>query len=165
MTPVYSGGLVYEYSEEGTDYGLVMINGNSITETSDFTALQHAFSNVNPSGDGGYKSSGRPSKCPSQSSHWQVKDFTGEELPTIPEGAVKYMKSGAGQPAGLNGDGSQNAGGTSTGTAAPGSGAVSETASSSSIASANFRGETQYGAFFACAAAIFCSTLFGATML
>lgn len=32
MTGVYSGGLVYEYSEEGSKYGLVKINGNNVEE-------------------------------------------------------------------------------------------------------------------------------------
>lgn len=58
MTSVYSGGLVYEYSEEGSGYGLVKINGDSVTETSDFTALQKELASSKPSGDGGYKDSG-----------------------------------------------------------------------------------------------------------
>ena len=48
MTPVYSGGLVYEYSEEGSGYGLVSIDGTSITETSDFQALGEAVRQCQP---------------------------------------------------------------------------------------------------------------------
>ena len=159
MTPVYSGGLVYEYSEEGSDYGLVTISGTRITERPDFSTFQQALAQAPPpSGDGGYKPSGAPSKCPTQSTHWRVTEFTGDELPAIPAGAVKYMKSGAGQPVGLNGPGSQTAGTPSTGTAAPGS------ASSSGSANSNLRGDTHYAPFFACAAAIFFSTLFGASV-
>lgn len=164
MTSVYSGGLVYEYSEEGSGYGLVTINGNSVSETPDFKALQQAYSQTMPSGDGGYKESGSPSQCPRRSKTWEVTDFTGEELPTIPEAAMKYMSNGAGQAPGLNGPGSQNAGGTSTGTASAGSGAVA-TASGSSIAVPVMRADSTLKPFLACGAAIFFSTLLGATLL
>jgi hypothetical protein len=164
MTSVYSGGLVYEYSEEGSGYGLVNIRGNSVSETPDFQALQSALAKTQPSGDGGYKADGSPSKCPSRSKTWEVTDFTGEELPSIPQGALQYMSKGAGKPPGLNGPGSQNAGGTSTGTASPGSGAVA-TASGSSAAVPNMRGDSTLKPFLACGAAIFFSTLFGATLL
>lgn len=164
MTPVYSGGLVYEYSEEGSGNGLVNINGNSVSETADFKALEQALAQTKPSGDGGYKANGSPSKCPSRSKTWEVSAFTGEELPSIPDGAKKYMGNGAGKAPGLNGPGSQNAGGTSTGTASPGSGAVA-TSSSSSIAVPMMRADSTLRPFLACGAAIFFSTLFGATLL
>lgn len=126
MTSVYSGGLVYEYSEEGSKYGLVTISGSSVTEGNDFSALQSALSGTsNPSGDGGYNSTGGASGCPAQSSNW---DVTGDSLPAIPSKAASYMKSGAGTGAGLTGAGSQNAGETSTGTATPGSGSVTAVA-------------------------------------
>lgn len=132
MTNVYSGGLVYEYSEEGSGYGLVKISGSSVTETDDFAALASAFSKTPaPSGDGGYQSNLAKSNCPSESSTWEVKDFTGEELPAIPEEAEKYMSSGAGTGPGLTGAGSQDAGGASTATAQPGSGSVTAVASGS----------------------------------
>jgi 1,3-beta-glucanosyltransferase GAS5 len=143
MTSVYSGGLVYEYSEEGSGYGLVNIKGNSVSETSDFKALQQALAKTKPSGDGGYKANGSPSKCPQRSHTWEVTDFTGEELPSIPDGAKKYMGSGAGKAPGLDGPGSQNAGGTSTGTASAGSGAVA-TASGSSIAVPMMRADLRF---------------------
>jgi 1,3-beta-glucanosyltransferase GAS5 len=46
----------------------------------------------------------------------------------MPDGAKKYMDSGAGKGPGLKGPGSQNAGGQSTGTAQPGSGRATTTA-------------------------------------
>lgn len=123
MTPVYSGGLVYEYSEEGSGYGLVEINGNSVTELDDFTAYQKALAANKPSGDGGYKQNLPPSQCPKPSNSWEVTDFDGEDLPAIPDGAVKYLDNGAGSGPGLNGDGSQwNSAGASDSTASPGSG-------------------------------------------
>jgi len=129
MTSVYSGGLVYEYSEEGSKYGLVTINSDAtITEGADFTALKTALAGTsNPTGNGGYNSTGGASGCPVKSANWNV---TGDSLPAIPSAAAAMMKSGAGKGFGLTGLGSQNAGGTSTGTATAGSGSVSATATS-----------------------------------
>jgi len=142
MTPVYSGGLVYEYSEEGSKYGLVKIDGDTVTETSDFVALKSAFSKTsNPSGDGGYNSEGGANDCPTKSSNWNVAD---DALPAIPTAAAAYMKKGAGKGAGLTGPGSQNAGETSPGTATKGSGAVSATAKASSLASGLTKGSASY---------------------
>jgi hypothetical protein len=115
MTPVYSGGLVYEYSQEEANYGLVDISNGEVSDRPDFTALETAFQGTpNPSGDGGYRSSGTPSTCPKQSSIWEVQDPN--SLPNIPSGAQKYMTSGAGAGPGNKGStGSQTAGGASTG--------------------------------------------------
>ena len=127
MTSVYSGGLVYEYSEEGSKYGLVTINSDgTITEGPDYAALKTALAGTsNPSGNGGYNATGGASNCPAKSANW---DVTGDSLPAIPSGAAALMKTGAaGKGFGLTGAGSQNAGGTSTGTATPGSGSVTAT--------------------------------------
>jgi len=123
MTGVYSGGLVYEYSEEGNGYGLVTISGTTVTEETDFAALETAFANNKPpTGDGGYNANGQPANCPNTSTTWEVTAFTGENLPAMPSGATKYLKSGAGSGPGLTGSGSQDAGGASVGTASAGSG-------------------------------------------
>jgi len=170
MTSVYSGGLVYEYSEEGNGYGLVTINGNSVTEESDFDSLMQELKNNQPSGDGGYKTDGKPSECPTQSSTWEVSQFRGEELPAMPSGAVQYMKNGAGKGPGLGGAGSQNAGGASTGTATPGSGSVTATATASGSATSSGAAQAlvvgELGlAPFVCTAVVFFSTLFGSALL
>lgn len=124
MTPVYSGGLVYEYSEEGNGYGLVNIRGNSVQETADFRALREAYATLEmPTGDGGYKQDLAKSQCPSASSTWEVHDFEGDDLPAIPDKAVQYLDDGAGDGAGLNGPGSQwDVAGASDSTASAGSG-------------------------------------------
>ncbi|KAI9730828.1 MAG: beta-glucanosyltransferase [Cirrosporium novae-zelandiae] len=136
MTGVYSGGLVYEYSEEGSDYGLVTISGNSITEKSDFTALQSAFAKTsNPSGDGGYNTTGGASGCPPKDSpNWDVDS---DALPAMPSPAKKYLTNGAGKGPGLTGEGSQNAGTGSSGTASAGSGSVTNTAAASGSSSSS----------------------------
>lgn len=86
MTPVYSGGLAYEYSMEANGYGMVNIKDSStVEELPNFDDFKKALSNnPSPSGDGGYNSSGGASQCPSQSDNWSVADDT---LPAIPENA------------------------------------------------------------------------------
>lgn len=125
MSNVFSGGLVYEYTSEGTGYGLVEIKNGGAEKLPDFDELKQAFSDQkDPSGDGGYKKSGSASQCPAASDVWEVKS---NALPSIPEPAKKYLTGGAGKGAGLSGSGSQNAGTPSETTAAPGSGSVSST--------------------------------------
>ena len=134
MTSVYSGGLVYEYSQEPSKYGLVEVSGSSVTELDDFNSLKTAFANTaSPQGDGGYNSTGGASTCPTKNSpNW---DVDGDALPAIPDGAKKFMTQGAGTGPGLSGGGSQNAGGESTGTATAGSGQATRTGSAGSASS------------------------------
>ncbi|KAH0293145.1 beta-glucanosyltransferase [Aureobasidium namibiae CBS 147.97] len=179
MTGVYSGGLVYEYSEEGSDYGLVTISGSTVTPNDDFTYLQAAFSNnTAPTGDGGYHSDGTASTCPSSSDTWNTGDFSGEALPAIPSDATKYMTSGAGKGPGLAGAGSQDSGTENVATASAGSGSATRTASgASSTASGASGSATHSGAAsrmnvgevsFApliMTGVVALSTLFGATLL
>ncbi|KAH9866252.1 beta-glucanosyltransferase [Plenodomus biglobosus] len=130
MTGVYSGGLVYEYSQEDSNYGLVEINGNSVTERSDYKALKAAFAGTkNPSGDGGYKSSGSASECPGESDSWDVT-MKSDQLPALPDGAKEFFEKGAGDGPGLSGSGSQSAGSSSTDLADAADGAVTSGASS-----------------------------------
>ncbi|RQM06024.1 hypothetical protein DH86_00003847 [Scytalidium sp. 3C] len=145
MTSVFSGGLVYEYSEEGNGYGLVTISpdGTSVTPNDDFTYLKSAYAaQTNPSGNGGATSTSAASTCPTASSNWNV---TNDDLPAIPSQAAEYMKTGAGKGPGLDGPGSQEAGGKDTesqGTATPGSGSVTAVATG---ASATSTGKTSGG--------------------
>jgi hypothetical protein len=110
MTPVYSGGLVYEFTQEDNDFGLVRVAGESLTETVEFTTLKQVFENVKiPSGDAGYRE-GIPKKaCPKQGQFWTPKDDT---LPDTPAGALKMMDEGAGPGPGLNSTSSSQTAGT-----------------------------------------------------
>lgn len=128
MTPVYSGGLVYEYSEEGTGFGIVQLQGKTTVKLEQgFQDLKNALEQTPaPSDDGGYKESGEPSSCPPKSDTWDVDDNL---LPAIPGPASKYFTAGAGHGPGLAGPGSMAPG---TGTisaenAQPGSGNVGGT--------------------------------------
>ena len=129
MTGVFSGGLVYEYSEEGNGYGLVQISGNSVSPVGQqFTDLQQELAKAkSPSGGAGFSANNQPQQCPGQSQNWDTKPFTGSNLPATPSGALKYFKNGARKGPGLSGKGSQNAAGGSTTTAAAGAGSVSAT--------------------------------------
>lgn len=172
MTGVYSGGLVYEYSQEGNDYGLVTISGNSVSPDADYQALMSAYQNTtNPTGDGGYNSTGGASGCPSyEAQNWLVKD---DSLPAIPVPAQKYFTQGAGTGPGLTGAGSQNSGTASSGTASAGSGQVSATStysgSGSTSTASSAAGSLSAPPFslapVACATILVLSSLFGAVLL
>lgn len=131
MTSVYSGGLVYEYSEEEGNEGFGLVNIKSdtqVTDKDDFTALKKALAKTPaPDGDGGYKTSGEPSTCPKKASNWDV-DFDDDELPAVPSGVDEYFKNGAGTAPGLKG-GSQDAGSDKVDAAPAASGAVTTGAS------------------------------------
>ncbi|EGW31162.1 uncharacterized protein SPAPADRAFT_63076 [Spathaspora passalidarum NRRL Y-27907] len=89
MSSVFSGGLVYEYSEEANNYGLVNLKGDKATPNDDFENLKKQYENTkNPSGDGGFLDSNKPSDCPANSSDWKVTS----DLPDTPKGALKYLK-------------------------------------------------------------------------
>jgi hypothetical protein len=166
MSPVFSGGLVYEYTEEGSGYGLVKIENGQVEELDDFKALQTALNNQkNPTGDAGYKRNGSPSRCPSASVNWEV---TSDSLPAIPEPAKKYFTEGAGKGVGLSGPGSQNAGTPSTSTAQPGSNTVpssTSTATGKKGAAASLHATAPSTASVVCALVLFASALFGSALL
>ena len=109
MISVFSGGLVYEWTEEVSNYGLVELSNGNITLLPDYKNLKAEFAKTPmPSGDGGYKPSGSASTCPANST-----DFTSwKVLPAIPARAEVYIESGAGQPLGYNGPTNQGAGAT-----------------------------------------------------
>lgn len=107
MTSVYSGGLVYEYTQSANKYGLVKIENDKSTHLKDYDALQKAYkATPNPSGDGGYNSTGGANACPQKSTpNWDVDPKA--DLPSIPKEAEEYMDKGPGKAPGLKGEGSQ----------------------------------------------------------
>lgn len=113
MTPVYSGGLVYEFTEASNNYGLVKVNGDHDTTLPDFENLKSAFEKTkNPSGDGGYKKTGSASTCPAKSKDFDVDPNT--KLPALPHNAETLMEHGPAKAPGLDGPGSQEAGPNAT---------------------------------------------------
>lgn len=171
MSAVYSGGLVYEYSNEADNegYGLVEIDDDtSVSERSDYKTLKSQLEEVKdqPSGDGGYLKDGSASSCPPKSSTWDVANNT---LPEMPAPAKKYFSSGAGKGPGINGPGSQTSGTTSEGwvsvdanSTTSGSGS---SASSSGAAVANVQIPELAVAPFVAGMVVLVSTIFGASLL
>ncbi|SCW03448.1 LAFE_0G10660g1_1 [Lachancea fermentati] len=101
MSSVFSGGLVYEYSNETNNYGLVQIdNDTSVTKLQDYYNLQKEYSSVSdPSGDGGYSTTNDYSSCPSyEEGTWEANNT----LPAMPSAASAYFSSGAGEPMGTS---------------------------------------------------------------
>jgi hypothetical protein len=107
MTPVFSGGLVYEWSQETSDYGLVDLSSGNITVLQDYNNLKAEFAaTAMPTGDGGYNANGSASTCPENST-----DFTSwAVLPAMPAAAQVYINNGAGQALGYKGPTNQDAG-------------------------------------------------------
>ncbi|KAK0719660.1 Glucanosyltransferase-domain-containing protein [Lasiosphaeris hirsuta] len=166
MTGVYSGGLMYEYALEENKFGIAEIasvDSPTVKELPEFSKFAKVLSaNPAPTGDGGAASTTHSVACPTKDASWLVDSTL---LPAIPESAKNYMKEGAGSGPGLKGDGSQNAGGTSTGDAAPGSGTVTGTPSSSKNAGgATFTGPADKAPLIV-AGLVFVLTLTGSLLL
>lgn len=90
MTGVFSGGLVYEFTQETNNFGLVKIspNGTYDEKLVDFNNLQKMYkSTANPTGDGGYQQNLPAKSCPAQDDLWQASNT----LPALPSGASQYM--------------------------------------------------------------------------
>jgi hypothetical protein len=170
MNAVYSGGLVYEYSQEDSNYGLVDIKDGKVSERPDFGTLKSAFAKTPiPSGDGGYKSSGSASQCPTKSSTWNVT-MSADQLPAYPSDAKELLQKGAGTGPGLQGGGSQDAGSATPSYAGAADGAVTTggttagSATPSKGAAVSFRPNFSM-APFACGAVIFIGSLLGGALV
>lgn len=88
MTSVFSGGIVYEYTQETNKFGLVKIDGDSVNKLTDFYNLKSEFEKTkNPSGDGGYHKDLPPSECPAISSNWNATN----DIPNTPNAALKFI--------------------------------------------------------------------------
>lgn len=146
MSSVFSGGLVYEYSMEDNKYGLVEIDGDKVTETTDFTNLKDQLQKVsNPEGDGGSSTDNKISECPVyQKDIWEANNT----LPEMPDAASIYFKSGAGEPMGTgiitqemceqdNENAEESSSSTITETSSTSSSSTSSSASKSSAASSS----------------------------
>ncbi|KAI9503684.1 1 3-beta-glucanosyltransferase gel4 [Coemansia spiralis] len=88
MAGTFSGGILYEYSEEDNGYGIVKVSyGDSkVEKNEDFDNFKKALANVKPTGVkiSDYKPNAKNSECPSAGSSWKVK---GDALPPTPSAA------------------------------------------------------------------------------
>jgi 1,3-beta-glucanosyltransferase GAS3 len=101
MTGVFSGGLVYEYSQEESNYGLVVINGDgSVQLRVDYDNLQQQYNKLNitllTSGSSS-NSQLTPPTC--NASLIDDKDFYSKfDIPTIPDGGQQLIDNGVNNP-------------------------------------------------------------------
>lgn len=122
MTGVYSGGLVYEYSQEESKYGLGTISGGSFAGNKDFSNLKKALNGApSPVNSKATNPNGGASACPPQNKDWEP-GMSDNVLPAMPAEAQRYINSGAGRPPGLTVAGTQTNGasGMSDGTSSAG---------------------------------------------
>ncbi|RDW82563.1 hypothetical protein BP6252_03675 [Coleophoma cylindrospora] len=88
MTPVFSGGIVFEYFEETNDFGLVSVSGASATPLADYSAWSSEIAAVTPSivSSAAYTPTNTVQQdCPAVASTWLVA-ATG--LPPTPNQAL-----------------------------------------------------------------------------
>jgi len=97
MTPVLSGGMVYEFSEEPDDFGLVQINSNGSAQLlPDFDTLQKQFNTLNVTylqGLTAQNTTVTPPKCTSSliTTSGFSNNFT---IPDVPPGAQDLINNG-----------------------------------------------------------------------
>ncbi|KAF2269678.1 beta-1-3-glucanosyltransferas-like protein [Lojkania enalia] len=74
MTEVFSGGIVYEYFMGENNYGLVSIDGSSVSPYPDFTSLASQLSSIDPTTtqSSTYTPSNSHPACPSTGSSWEA---------------------------------------------------------------------------------------------
>lgn len=82
MEDVWSGGIVYMYFQEANDYGLVKVEGNSVSKMPDFTSLSSQIAKVDPTGVSmdQYSPQGTSRPCPKVGGNWKAS----AQLPPSP---------------------------------------------------------------------------------
>lgn len=96
MTPVFSGGVVYEYTEEENHYGLVNITGDTLQILGDYNRLKAQLAKINWEKVQTQKATAKapaPPKC--NSKLIQVKGFDNNfTLPVPPPGVQGLIDNG-----------------------------------------------------------------------
>ncbi|OLY85461.1 pH-responsive protein 1 [Smittium mucronatum] len=85
MIGIYSGGFVYEYSQEENDYGIVKITNGKAEKLPDFYELKKMYT-IEPSSQttfDSYNPSLKVSECPQITEFWKVKSKILPPTPSI----------------------------------------------------------------------------------
>lgn len=92
MSGVLSGGIVYEYTQEDNDYGLVKVNGNGIQQLPDYSTVKNHFTQLTPQGatnKASYKNTNYVARqCPPIDDNWQPSSVL---PPTPSDEACQYI--------------------------------------------------------------------------
>ncbi|CRK12864.1 hypothetical protein BN1723_009822 [Verticillium longisporum] len=130
MTGVYSGGLMFEYTMEENNFGIIEVKNGKVEELPEFGNFASALSKwPMPTAATALHSTTHGVACPTSASLWEVNESL---LPKMPQEAEKYMDDGAGTGPGLDGDGSQWNVDSGTATTSVASGTPSPTGQGSS---------------------------------
>ncbi|SMQ55427.1 unnamed protein product [Zymoseptoria tritici ST99CH_1A5] len=80
MAPVWSGGIVYMYFEEANNYGLVKVDGDSVSTLKDFDNYKAQIAKAKPSGVemDSYSPTNSPADCPT------ANDWSAQSSPLPP---------------------------------------------------------------------------------
>lgn len=84
MTDVWSGGIVYMYFEEENEYGLVSVDGKSVSTMDDFKYLSSEINKISPSLAKSSSASKTSISCPATGSAWKAST----KLPPTPDKEV-----------------------------------------------------------------------------
>lgn len=86
MTDIWSGGIVYVYFQEANDYGLVSVDGNTVSTLADFNNLKSELASISPNFAtiDSASASASVTECPTHDISWSANTA----LPPTPDDQI-----------------------------------------------------------------------------